>query len=100
MGCSPNFVTLSNNKFENQSETETVKSPNQINTDNVTHRFSVQAKEQLKQAISILYQSYFPNELPFFVEENGDLLVTQYKSHQIGRPSVPFMFLPSGRGFL
>lgn len=57
-------------------------------------RFTIEADENLKNAMTLLYQSYFSGETPNFVVSGGDLQATQSYVCNHPRPCVWNTFLP------
>lgn len=59
-----------------------------------TARFSIEALVELQDAVSVLYETFFPGESPDFVEADGDLLVRMADMPETSHPSVRATFLP------
>ena len=57
-------------------------------------RFSIQADENLQDAVSILYDDFFQGETPVFVETDADLLAIEEEPEFNRQPDVPATFLP------
>ena len=57
-------------------------------------RFTIQAGETLREPVSELYESFYPGELPLFVEADSDLLATATTDLSVERPAVQATFLP------
>ena len=58
-------------------------------------RFTIQADNDLKPNLAVLYAACFPDELPVFVEEDADLLVTRPAETETFEMSVlPAYYLP------
>ena len=57
-------------------------------------RFTIQSIEEFIEPISLLYQAFYGEETPVFVEIGGDLLVTNLEKIDGDHPSVPATFIP------
>ena len=57
-------------------------------------RFTIEVPADLQAPIADLYEIYFPDEIPAFVDENGDLLVRTAEAPDEGRTSHQATFLP------
>ena len=75
---------------------EVEDSPQEIDEPEAVSPFTIQAEEGLKDPISLLYNAYFDGELPFFVEENPDLLVSLPEDNLGIHDPIPATFLPDG----
>lgn len=59
-----------------------------------TARFSIEAHEEYQDAVSVLYETYFPGESPDFVESEGDLVVKMADIPEGSHPLIRATFLP------
>jgi len=64
------------------------------NQNEIHIRFTIEADENLKNAITLLYQTYFTGETPAFVVSEGELIATQSYECKNPRPCVRSTFLP------
>jgi iron complex transport system substrate-binding protein len=57
-------------------------------------RFTIQAAEDLQPALTALYQAFFADEVPAFVESDGDLLAAAPADDEFVPAEIPAAFLP------
>lgn len=57
-------------------------------------RFTIQSNEEFIEPISLLYQAFYGDDSPVFVEMGGDLLVTNPPKNDADHPGVPATFMP------
>jgi iron complex transport system substrate-binding protein len=57
-------------------------------------RFTIQAAEDLQPALTALYQAYFDDEFPAFVEADADLLATAPSDDPFTPAEIPAAFVP------
>lgn len=59
-------------------------------------KFTITAENQLQPALTMLFQSFYPDETPVFVEQSGDIIATSELEIAGEHPDVPAAFLPGG----
>lgn len=59
----------------------------------ISARFTIQADDALKSAIVLLYQAYFQDESPVFVDEGSDLIAVKSPELVENRPEIFATFL-------
>lgn len=78
-------------------ETQVISDPSEnieAEQHRMSSRFTVDADEDLKQSITLLFQSFYPGEAPAFVDNEPDLIATRtFECEQI-RPCIWSTFLP------
>jgi len=90
--CAPANETTPTDAVEVQETEETTEET----TEEITARFTIEADPDLQEALTALYTACFPEELPLFVETEGDLLATAAPADEDFAPSdLPATFLPN-----
>ncbi|MEA3326732.1 MAG: ABC transporter substrate-binding protein [Chloroflexota bacterium] len=58
------------------------------------NRFTIEADDELKTSVAILYEAFFPDDTAMFVENGGDLVVTKTYECPDERPCILPTYLP------
>ncbi|MFN2304387.1 MAG: ABC transporter substrate-binding protein [Anaerolineales bacterium] len=94
--ASPQISSPTKNEVNVMSSTKEETSTS-TQSDQVSARFTIQADQDLKQSVSLLYESFYAQESPTFVETGGDLLVTHTVKEEDIHASVEATFLPDSK---
>jgi len=89
LGCAPS-ATVTNNPGSEDSSPEPNRTPTAVPQD----MFTIQTVEEFRQPISTLYQAFYGDDIPTFVEANGDLYVGRMEPFSGDLPNVPASFMP------
>jgi len=94
-GCSPGLNQVPTLEVR-ETDVEDQNPPTATMTNEAEPRFTIQSDPELKEPISLLYQSFFVEETPVFVDQDGDLLVTTPEEEDVFHSDPQAIFLPNG----
>jgi hypothetical protein len=95
IGCLPQSYQVPTLAIRS-TEAENQNSPGITDTPDVEPRFTIEATRELKEPVKVLYQAFYQGEMPAFVENGGDLLITPPGEEDIFHPDPPAIFHPNG----
>ncbi len=79
-----------------ETEIEDQNTPVTTETPEADIRFTIESDTGLKEPITLLYQSFYEGETPIFVDQDGDLLVTNPEGVADFHPKLHAFFIPNG----
>jgi iron complex transport system substrate-binding protein len=89
LGCAPSAIVMDTPRSEEPSPES-----NGTQTAVPQDMFTIQTDEEFIQPISVLYQAFYGDDSPTFVESNGDLYVGRMDQFAGDHPNVHASFMP------
>jgi len=95
VGCRPEITPVPTMEIQ-ETQVEETDTSEIVNTPVDEPPFTITADTELHEPIKVLYETFFEGELPVFVEQDADLLVTAPTFIDTDHPEVPAVFIPNG----
>ena len=78
-----------------ETEGESRSTPEEVSSPSIEPRFTIESAPEFKDPVNELYRSFFKDETPVFVDEDGDLLVRTLEEDDEFHADLPAIFLPN-----